>query len=137
MIKWSHCVTNFHNFQYKQLSYFVITDHHTLRIILVTIVIKKLSHFETNLLSIVGRRVGPKVTVTLVSKDNHIIIIIIIVTPIIMIIILMMIMITIEIVKVTVEVRVMLTRTIILILIIYMKKKLRVPDWLKTSAFFM
>ena len=136
MIKWSHCVTNFHNFQYKQLSYFVITDHHTLRIILVTIVIKKLSHFETNLLSIVGRRVGPKVTVTLVSKDNHIIIIII-VTPIIMIIILMMIMITIEIVKVTVEVRVMLTRTIILILIIYMKKKLRVPDWLKTSAFFM
>ena len=120
MIKWSHCVTNFHNFQYKQLSYFVITDHHTLRIILVTIVIKKLSHFETNLLSIVGRRVGPKVTVTLVSKDNHIIII---VTPIIMIIILMMIMITIEIVKVTVEVRVMLTRTIILILIIYMKKK--------------
>ena len=121
MIKWSHCVTNFHNFQYKQLSYFVITDHHTLRIIFVTIVIKKLSHFETNLLSIVGRRVGPKVTVTLVSKDNHIIIII--VTPIIMIIILMMIMITIEIVKVTVEVRVMLTRTIILILIIYMKKK--------------
>ena len=121
MIKWSHCVTNFHNFQYKQLSYFVITDHHTLRIILVTIVIKKLSHFETNLLSIVGRRVGPKVTVTLVSKDNHIIII---VTPIIMIIILMMIMITIEIVKVTVEVRVMLTRTIILILIIYMKKKI-------------
>ena len=121
MIKWSHCVTNFHNFQYKQLSYFVITDHHTLRIILVTIVIKKLSHFETNLLSIVGRRVGPKVTVTLVSKDNHIIIII--VTPIIMIIILMMIMITIEIVKVTVEVRVMLKRTIILILIIYMKKK--------------
>ena len=135
MIKWSHCVTNFHNFQYKQLSYFVITDHHTLRIILVTIVIKKLSHFETNLLSIVGRRVGPKVTVTLVSKDNHIIIII--VTPIIMIIILMIIMITIEIVKVTEEVRVMLTRTIILILIIYMKKKLRVPDWLKTSAFFM
>ena len=136
MIKWSHCVTNFHNFQYKQLSYFVITDHHTLRIILVTIVIKKLSHFETNLLSIVGRRVGPKVTVTLVSKDNHIIITI--VTPIIMIIILMMIMITIEIVKVTVEVRVMLKRTIILILIIYMKKKkLRVPDWLKTSAFFM
>ena len=121
MIKWSHCVINFHNFQYKQLSYFVITDHHTLRIILVTIVIKKLSHFETNLLSIVGRRVGPKVTVTLVSKDNHIIII---VTPIIMIIILMMIMITIEIVKVTVEVRVMLTRTIILILIIYMKKKI-------------
>ena len=121
MIKWSHCVTNFHNFQYKQLSYFVITDHHTLRIILVTIVIKKLSHFETNLLSIVGRRVGPKVTVTLVSKDNHIIIII--VTPIIMIIILMIIMITIEIVKVTEEVRVMLTRTIILILIIYMKKK--------------
>ena len=126
MIKWSHCVTNFHNFQYKQLSYFVITDHHTLRIILVTIVIKKLSHFETNLLSIVGRRVGPKVTITLVSKDNHIIIIIIIVTPIVMIIILMMIMITIEIVKVTVEVRVMLMRTIILILIIYMKKKLRV-----------
>ena len=123
MIKWSHCVTNFHNFQYKQLSYFVITDHHTLRIIFVTIVIKKLSHFETNLLSIVGRRVGPKVTVTLVSKDNHIIIIII-VTPIIMIIILMMKMITIEIVKVTVEVRVMLTRTIILILIIYMKKKI-------------
>ena len=121
MIKWSHCVTNFHNFQYKQLSYFVITDHHTLRIILVTIVIKKLSHFETNLLSIVGRRVGPKVTVTLVSKDNHIIIII--VTPIIMIIILMIIMITIEIVKVTEEVRVMLTRTIILILIIHMKKK--------------
>lgn len=101
--------------------YFVITDHHNLRIILVTIVIKKLSHFETNLLSIVGRRVGPKVTVTLVSKDNHIIII---VTPIIMIIILMMIMITNEIVKVTVEVRVMLTRTIILILIIYMKKKI-------------
>ena len=124
MIKWSHCVTNFHNFQYKQLSYFVITDHHTLRIILVTIVIKKLSHFETNLLSIVGRRVGPKVTITLVSKDNHIIIIIIIVTPIVMIIILMMIMITIEIVKVTVEVRVMLMRTIILILIIYMKKKI-------------
>ena len=125
MIKWSHCVTNFHNFQYKQLSYFVITDHHTLRIILVTIVIKKLSHFETNLLSIVGRRVGPKVTITLVSKDNHIIIIIIIiiVTPIVMIIVLMMIMITIEIVKVTVEVRVMLTRTIILILIIYIKKK--------------
>ena len=92
-----------------------------LNYILVTIVIKKLSHFETNLLSIVGRRVGPKVTVTLVSKDNHIIII---VTPIIMIIILMMIMITIEIVKVTVEVRVMLTRTIILILIIYMKKKI-------------
>ena len=121
MIKWSHCVTNFHNFQYKQLLYFVITDHHNLRIILVTIVIKKLSHFETNLLSIVGRRVGPKVTVTLVSKDNHIIII---VTPIIMIIILMMIMITIEIVKVTVEVRVMLTRTIILISIIYMKKKI-------------
>ena len=125
MIKWSHCVTNFHNFQYKQLSYFVITDHHTLRIILVTIVIKKLSHFETNLLSIVGRRVGPKVTITLVSKDNHIIIIIIIiVTPIVMIIILMMITITIEIVKVTVEVRVMLMRTIILILIIYMKKKI-------------
>ena len=124
MIKWSHCVTNFHNFQYKQLSYFVITDHHTLRIILVTIVIKKLSHFETNLLSIVGRRVGPKVTITLVSKDNHIIIIIIIVTPIVMIIILMMIMITIEIVKVTVEVRAMLMRTIILILIIYMKKKI-------------
>ena len=127
MIKWSHCVTNFPNFQYKQLSYFVITDHHTLRIILVTIVIKKLSHFETNLLSIVGRRVGPKVTITLVSKDNHIIIIIIIiiiVTPIVMIIILMMIMITIEIVKVTVEVRVMLMRTIILILIIYMKKKI-------------
>ena len=125
MIKWSHCVTNFHNFQYKQLSYFVITDHHTLRIILVTIVIKKLSHFETNLLSIVGRRVGPKVTITLVSKDNHIIIIIIIiVTPIVMIIILMMIMITTEIVKVTVEVRVMLMRTIILILIIYMKKKI-------------
>ena len=125
MIKWSHCVTNFHNFQYKQLSYFVITDHHTLRIILVTIVIKKLSHFETNLLSIVGRRVGPKVTITLVSKDNHIIIIIIIiVTPIVIIIILMMIMITIEIVKVTVEVRVMLMRTIILILIIYMKKKI-------------
>ena len=121
MIKWSHCVTNFRNFQYKQLLYFVITDHHNLRIILVTIVIKKLSHFETNLLSIVGRRVGPKVTVTLVSKDNRIIII---VTPIIMIIILMMIMITIEIVKVTVEVRVMLTRTIILILIIYMKKKI-------------
>ena len=135
MIKWSHCVTNFHNFQYKKLSYFVITDHHTLRIILATIVIKKLSHFETNLLSIVGRRVGPKVTITLVSKDNHKIIII--VTPIVMIIILMMIMITIEIVKVTVEVRVMLTRTIILILIIYMKKKLRVSDWLKTSAFFM
>ena len=108
-----------------------------MRIILATIVIKKLSHFETNLLSIVGRRVGPKVTITLVSKDNHIIIIIIIVTPIVMIIILMMIMITIEIVKVTVEVRVMLTRTIILILIIYMKKKLRVSDWLKTSAFFM
>ena len=124
MIKWSHCVTNFHNFQYKQLSYFVITDHHTLRIILVTIVIKKLSHFETNLLSIVGRRVGPKVTITLVSKDNQIIIIIIIVTPIVMIIILMMIMITIEIVKVTVEVRAMLMRTIILILIIYMKKKI-------------
>ena len=124
MIKWSHCVTNFHNFQYKQLSYFVITDHHTLRIILVTIVIKKLSHFQTNLLSIVGRRVGPKVTITLVSKDNHIIIIIIIVTPIVMIIILMMIMITIEVVKVTVEVRVMLMRTIILILIIYMKKKI-------------
>ena len=128
MIKWSHCVTNFHNFQYKQLSYFVITDHHTLRIILFTIVIKKLSHFETNLLSIVGRRVGPKVTITLVSKDNHIIIIIIIiiirVTPMVMIIVLMMIMITIEIVKVTVEVRVMLTRTIILILIIYMKKKI-------------
>ena len=125
MIKWSHCVTNFHNFQYKQLSYFVITNHHTLRIIFVTIVIKKLSHFETNLLSIVGRRVGPKVTITLVSKDNHmIIIIIIIVTPIVMIIILMMIMITIEIVKVTVEVRVMLMRTIILILIIYMKKKI-------------
>ena len=135
MIKWSHCVTNFHNFQYKKLSYFVITDHHTLRIILATIVIKKLSHFETNLLSIVGRRVGPKVTITLVSKDNHKIIII--VTPIIMIIILMMIMITIEIVKVTVEVRVMLTRTIILIIIMYMKKKLRVSDWLKTSAFFM
>ena len=96
-----------------------------MRIILVTIVIKKLSHFETNLLSIVGRRVGPKVTITLVSKDNHIIIIIIIiVTPIVMIIILMMIMITIEIVKVTVEVRVMLMRTIILILIIYMKKKI-------------
>lgn len=124
MIKWSHCVTNFHNFQYKQLSCFVITDHHTLRIILVTIVIKKLSHFETNLLSIVGRRVGPKVTITLVSKDNQIIIIIIIVTPIVMIIILMMIMITIEIVKVTVEVRAMLMRTIILILIIYMKKKI-------------